>query len=606
MSGVISQIQYESIIKRLENLESMVKELQQLVIRSDGNVVPGKSDIAANSGVFSPQRELSSNIGVSITTKPKVPPPPPPIYKDKTDINWNSEFLLNKIGIGLFLLGIVFLFKFSIDKGWITPAIRVVFGLVLGTGLFLTGFRTYGNRRHFSLVLLGGAIATYYICGFSAFNLYALISYPTAFGFMVSVTVFAFIISLKQNEDILSLIGVIGGLGTPFLLYTGTASIPGLVGYTCLIISGMSAIYFYKGWSKLLITSVVGGWVVLLIVLEKGLDSGLPHNIDDHWALQSGVIFAWLLFWLVPLIREVLIDNNLAKWLHGLPDSKVASETQLNEKLPGLHVYMLTVSTAVITLAISMQIWSLSDETWGGICIIAAVIYALVSAALKLKTTLQNLAYTNGLVGVLFLTFAFSLLLEGDTLLFAVAAEGAVLQLIAYRLGERSIVIVANIFFIISGLMLGERLLSGHSGELPVLNSQALTELWVIGLALGVSRLFHKYPDELKIYRLAAHVAILAWLSRELSIFPSGQAYVTIAWGIYAAALLIVGLRMNIHQIRTVAVGTLLLVVVKLFLVDLVKLKAIWRILLFIGFGGLFLVLSYYFRALWKQPEEVE
>ncbi|NIS09515.1 MAG: DUF2339 domain-containing protein, partial [Candidatus Dadabacteria bacterium] len=98
-------------------------------------------------------------------------PPPPPIYKDKTERTWNSEFLLNKIGIGLLLLGIVFLFKFSIDKGWITPAIRVVFGLALGTGLLLTGFRTYGNRRHFSLVLLGGAIATFYICGFAAFNL---------------------------------------------------------------------------------------------------------------------------------------------------------------------------------------------------------------------------------------------------------------------------------------------------------------------------------------------------------------------------------------------------------------------------------------------------
>ena len=47
--------------------------------------------------------------------------------------------------------------------------------------------------------------------------------------------------------------------------------------------------------------------------------------------------------------------------------------------------------------------------------------------------------------------------------------------------------------------------------------------------------------------------------------------------------------------------GTLLVLVGKLFLVDLARLEAIWRILLFLGFGGLFLVLSYYFQARWKR-----
>ena len=43
------------------------------------------------------------------------------------------------------------------------------------------------------------------------------------------------------------------------------------------------------------------------------------------------------------------------------------------------------------------------------------------------------------------------------------------------------------------------------------------------------------------------------------------------------------------------------LLVGKLFLVDLARLEAIWRILFFLGFGGLFLVLSYYFQARWKR-----
>ena len=40
------------------------------------------------------------------------------------------------------------------------------------------------------------------------------------------------------------------------------------------------------------------------------------------------------------------------------------------------------------------------------------------------------------------------------------------------------------------------------------------------------------------------------------------------------------------------------LVVGKLFVVDLIGIEGIWRVLLFLGFGGLFPALSYYLRSL--------
>jgi uncharacterized membrane protein len=44
----------------------------------------------------------------------------------------------------------------------------------------------------------------------------------------------------------------------------------------------------------------------------------------------------------------------------------------------------------------------------------------------------------------------------------------------------------------------------------------------------------------------------------------------------------------------------LFLVAGKLFLVDLAEVEALWRVLLFVGFGVLFLSLSYYLQALWR------
>ena len=108
-------------------------------------------------------------------------------------------------------------------------------------------------------------------------------------------------------------------------------------------------------------------------------------------------------------------------------------------------------------------------------------------------------------------------------------------------------------------------------------------------------------------YVVSLGAAVLAWLLRELSMMSSGQAYVSIAWGVYGVILLIVGLRLNRTRLTATAIGTLLLVVGKLFLVDLAELEAIWRVLLFLGFGGGFLVLSYYFQDLWKrEPEATE
>ncbi|HZG64095.1 MAG TPA: hypothetical protein VEY13_11395 [Rubrobacteraceae bacterium] len=44
----------------------------------------------------------------------------------------------------------------------------------------------------------------------------------------------------------------------------------------------------------------------------------------------------------------------------------------------------------------------------------------------------------------------------------------------------------------------------------------------------------------------------------------------------------------------------MLLVVGKLFLVDLAKVDVVWRVPLFLGLGGHFLALSYYLRSLWR------
>lgn len=141
-------------------------------------------------------------------------------------------------------------------------------------------------------------------------------------------------------------------------------------------------------------------------------------------------------------------------------------------------------------------------------------------------------------------------------------------------------------------------------GRIAVFNTRGLSDLAAIALVL-VATLAGTSRRVMVLCRLAAHVALLAWLWRELGLIPGGEPYVTIAWGLYAAGLLIAGLRLDGAALMRTGMATLFLVVGKLFLFDLAGVEAVWRILLFLGFGGLFLVLSYYLQSLWR-PKALE
>jgi len=349
----------------------------------------------------------------------------------------------------------------------------------------------------------------------------------------------------------------------------------GLVLYTCLILAGMAAVYFYKGWASLLVVSSVGGWLVFLIGYLDSLSFVMASSPGDRPVLQLGVTFAWLLLWVVPVAREVLRG----------------SERSL------AHAYF--VSTPIITLGFTGVIWELSGLGLARITLPAAILYALAALALR-RSGSGDFSRTHALVGLLFLTYTLVLVLDGDALFVALAAEAAILHYVARRYSYRIVSAGAHLLFCVAGLWLASRLVSGALG-FPGAVRPALfgtSSLAVIALSLAASRQVTP-RSAVWIYRMLAHAAVLAWLWRGLSELPGGDGWVTVAWGLYAVGLLAAGLRLDHAWLIRGGLTTLFLVVGKLFLVDLAEVEAIWRVLLFLGFGGLFLALSCYLRSLW-------
>jgi uncharacterized membrane protein len=603
--------------ERVEKLEVEVEELRRTVRHLDRALVEGRLDSAQEEQRRAPtvqpaitdasaqrvrepypETPMESVQQMAETSPPRTEAPP---RRFRFDTLRSGEYWLNKVGIGLLLLGLIFLYKYSVDQGWLVPMVRVAFGLALGTTLLAIGLRVYQDHRHFSQVVLGGGIAAYYATGFAAFNLYALVAYPVAFAYMVSVTILAVLLALRHDEVVLSVVGVAGALATPFLLYTGTENVPALVSYTCLILTGTGAIYLYRGWRSLFLMAFVGVWIVFLVG-SFGISWVREPVQSDQWALQLGIVFGWLSFWALPVIREALSATNLDRW--SWPSLGAFEGLR---PLASRHAHFLIVATPLIALGLSRLIWQLPVERWGWITLTLAAIYGITAWVSRNWEAIRSLARVQALTALLFLTLAFVQLLDSNALLLTLAVEAAALHLLSRRLSDRALLVGGHLLFAIVGLWLVERLTdsvdAGTLGIQATFDTSAITDLAVLGTALGVSAVLRPQEASL-VYRICVHAAFLGWLWRELSVLPDGDAYVTVAWGLYTVALLVAGLLLARSRLVIVGMGTLLLVVAKLLLVDLISLDAVWRILLFLGFGGVFLVLSYYLQALWRANSE--
>ncbi|MFQ5570390.1 MAG: DUF2339 domain-containing protein [Rhodothermales bacterium] len=604
----MSQSDDPTLHDRLATLEATVAQLQNQLDRLHSQVQDNRKTTSAAPHEAPPQKArpeaskaaLPRSPGAPSTARPALRPArraPRSSTKSVRSV-MKSEDWLNKIGIALLLFGLAFLFKFGMDKGWLTPRVRIGFGLALGVFLLVVGLRLRPKRLRLGQVLLGGGIATFYVTLFSAFQLYSLISYPVAFAAMALVSLLGFVLAVHQEDAALGVIAILGGLGTPFLLYTGEGNVPGLVAYTCAVLAATGGIYMFRGWRSLLFTSVVGGWLVFFIGWIEVAFGG-SDTLTERGAFQAGVLFCLVIFGVLPVVREIWQHRRPEEW--AMPALKVFKGVGFVER-PAM---VLVVAAPLVTLGLSRELWSFSDIGWGSIVAGAAGLYAAAYVLMR-RGDLRRLGQAHGVAAAVLLAICwFDFFDDAGVRLLALAIEAAALHVLARVFSDRVLRFLGHSVFVIVALWLSQRLVN-LDGNLPaLLNGQALGDLLVLALGLGVTWTF-RGPQTTILYRIVAYIGLLGWFWRELVDLPDGQAYVSIAWGLSAIALLVMGWMRDRDWVRNAGLVTLMVVVGKLFVVDLAKLEAVWRILLFLGFGGLLLLLSYFFPRLWKPTTDDE
>lgn len=574
------------IDERIERLERLVEELQQqLAARPE---VPPSGSPQAQGPMHphpSPYGPPPYVPGPGHPHAPPYhpPPPKPPRQRILPKIEWDGQLWLNRLGIGLVLLGTGLLFRYSIEMGWLTPLVRVGFGAALGAVLFALGLRL-DKRRRYGAVLLGGGIATWYITGWAAFNLYGLVGYVAAFLGMVAITALAFSFALGRDAEPLGVLGAIGGLGTPLLLGVSYGTPRGFALYTCLILAWVAAVHLYRGWRGLLWTAMVLGWP-LLFVYARHLPPEPQLAPGDRWAVQLAAVFAWAVLGVLPLARRVRL----------LRDAGGHERHWKHRELA--HWYALALVPPAATLTVAAAVWHPQPEPWGGWTLAAAALY--VGAGWGLYRPDHRIARALFFTASVLVSAGCIAAFSGDALLLAFALQAISLHWLAGKGGGPSIRWMAHrVFTVAAGWMLFRLVQSGS-----VAAPRVLADLSVLAVGFVSAYLFRGRKTVLA-YRFFVHVGVMGWLWRQFLPYEGGQGLATISWGACGLVLLLFGLRTRRPLVERTGIATLLAVVAKLFLVDLDAIHPLFRVLLFLGFGGVFLFLSYALQGWWKSRDD--
>jgi uncharacterized membrane protein len=188
--------------------------------------------------------------------------PAPPVRQVSLEERLGARLPVWIGSITLALAG-AFLVKYSFDRGWFSPTLRVIFGVLFGVVLLGAGEWMRRSSERVAQGLSAAGVADLYACFLAGIHLYGIIQPAVGFGLMALTTVVAVVLSLRQGIMV-ALIGMIGGFLTPYLIRTGEPNVRGLFGYLLLLQVGLLTVARRRGWPAIGVLALGGGlfWAI--------------------------------------------------------------------------------------------------------------------------------------------------------------------------------------------------------------------------------------------------------------------------------------------------------------------------------------------------------
>jgi hypothetical protein len=251
--------------------------------------------------VVAPPPSPSPSLSPSLSPSPS-PSPSPSLDWER----WLGVRGAAALGACVLVVAGLYFFQYSIDRGLLTPPLRVALGLAAGASCLFGSERALAKAHPVLANWLAGAgFALLYTAIWASHALYHLAGTGSAFALMAAVTAGCAALAVRRASLAVAVLGLAGGFATPIALANGEDRPLALFAYLALLDAGLLAIAARKRWPVLAALSLAGtfayeaGWIG--VRMDAG---GVPLGLG--LAVGFALAFAFA-------VRPAGDDDGLAK-----------------------------------------------------------------------------------------------------------------------------------------------------------------------------------------------------------------------------------------------------------------------------------------------------
>lgn len=498
------------------------------------------------------------------------------------------------LGALFVICSILYLFKYTLDQGWITNSMKSGAGLLFGAGLGLLGFKLILGKRLFIGEIVSGMGGAVLYATFAFSGVYfALWDSVTVFLAMLVLTIGLTVLSYRFDLRVLMNMALLGSLAAPLFLRPEQDQAFSLFLYLLVLNSGYFWLSIRKLWAEFRLLAFVGTWLTYAVYYIH-----FDPATDVLWSLPVRYASATFLFYVLGFL--------ISSW-------------KTNPRFDGLNLYLGFVN------AVLFGSWSL--VLLDGILPVAyplaamGLVYLLLAwLAYRIAGKEASLAVTcKAAGGVLLVLFSFSQMGEGLAVkpLISVYVWGVLAVLLmgaAKRFRMEWLQLVSVVMWVGVTLYWFATTWDVPRGEwfgvyIPFLNGAALA--WVLLAALGfwysLSATFSALKEEGRLFvsclfALASHLIVGGLLTLQignvfeeydLSSFWDLNLTLSLVWGLYALLLFLWGASSKQRVFRYFGSAVLALVSVKVLLYDLSGEDSIYKVLVLLAMAAISFAISY-------------
>lgn len=400
---------------------------------------------------------------------------------------------------------------------------------------------------------------------FAAHYLYVFINAPTAFILNLLWTMMGLWFSYHYKSQALGVLASISGVLTPFIVDNNNPSTAFFVMYEVLLYTGSMIFAIKQRYVTLLYTSFILLHPAFMIFNFGSVSS-------EKWIVY-GVLAQHIILLVSILLRTGILNHQLRV----LMTSFVFTALWFKIVLDSSDIVTILLSFTLLYSAISAYIWRKDYQQ--------VLPFTLAISSYSLLFFLMEIVESEVVVGLF--------ILEG----FIALALGFVIKSVFQKINGLLIYLVG----FIAGL---EILLDGM-----ITLASVNTFVWItILLTLaGTTALLRYYPvgnqtkEMIKILYYGLGVLFLCFITDVTSVITQNVSenaqhlIISTTWVGYAISVIAYGLKNRIKQVRLAGIALLFLTLIKVIFFDLPTVSVIIKAVLFIGLGGIGVLLSRFF-----------